>query len=427
MGDMDDRSTLLMIRYKAEDGFWKRAHPARAGNGRLRNGVVMIGGKPTPVEQFCYQVRHYVDRKTVWTTVGVKASDAEAQRLTIGKQIKIRADAPVANMVVVEGPERRTLRKTAAEYIKMKEDSHHMEAAAQARHVTREFMDTIKKIYVDEIKPTDFSRFHSALFKRGLKARTVANKHARLLSWLIYAGIDRTVVPEAPRYEEGRPTIYERDQISTLFGAADEYMTMVMQIAWKCGLREQELMYLEFSDINWNEHTLRVQGKNEYGFKVKDSEQRDIPIMDDLYAELQAWKQSHPKQSLVLANEDGKREGHLLRLLKQLAKKARLNCGRCDGCKSTDECENYTLHHFRRTFITTMLHKGWDSRTVAYYFERPLEEVRCILAAHNIASAVGARCAAFEIETIVVARTSNPSTLPIGSVGRTCSAREQTL
>src|ERR1035441_6367020 len=159
---MDNRSTLLMIRYKAEDGSWKRAHPARAANGRLRNGTAMIGVVPTPVEQFCYQVRHYEDRKTKWTTVGTNAADAEAQRLTVQQQVSIRAAAPEANMVVVEGPVRRTLKETAAEYIKMKEDSRHLEAAAQAKLVTKAFMEVVRKTYVDEIKPTDFSKFHQA-------------------------------------------------------------------------------------------------------------------------------------------------------------------------------------------------------------------------------------------------------------------------
>jgi integrase len=361
---MDDRSTLLMIRYKAEDGSWKRAHPARAANGRLRNGTAMIGGVPTPVEQFCYQVRHYEDRKTKWTTVGANAADAEAQRLTIQQQVSIRAAAPEANMVVVEGPQRRTLKETAAEFVRMKEESHRLESAMKARMVAEEFIQVVKKTYVDEIKPTDFAKFHSALFKRGLSDRTVSNKHGHLSSWLVYGGIDKSIITPAPRYEETLPTIYERDQITTLLGEADPYMTMVINIAWKCGLRDQELMYLEFSDINQHEHTLRVQGKKEYGFKVKDSEQRDIPLMDDLLDDLKAWKKSHPKQSLVLAL-NGKPNTHLRRMLQHVARKAGLNCGKCNGCRSNDRvCENYTLHHFRRTYITTMLRKGWDLRTV---------------------------------------------------------------
>lgn len=60
---------------------------------------------------------------------------------------------------------------------------------------------------------------------------------------------------------------------------------------------------------------------------------------------------------------------------------------------------------------------------LAYYFERPIEEVRCILAAHKIASEVNARCSAFEIETITVAKPVSPSTvgstLPIGRAAAT--------
>lgn len=41
---------------------------------------------------------------------------------------------------------------------------------------------------------------------------------------------------------------------------------------------------------------------------------------------------------------------------------------------------------------------------LAYYFERPLKEVRCVLVAHTIAPEVNARCAAYEIETITVAK-----------------------
>ena len=47
---------------------------------------------------------------------------------------------------------------------------------------------------------------------------------------------------------------------------------------------------------------------------------------------------------------------------------------------------------------------------LAYYFERPHKEVRCILAAHTIAPEVNARFAAFEIQTIMVARPIGPST-----------------
>lgn len=42
-------------------------------------------------------------------------------------------------------------------------------------------------------------------------------------------------------------------------------------------------------------------------------------------------------------------------------------------------------------------------RSLAYLFRRPVAEVRCILAAHEIAKGVSLRCADFEIQTVLVA------------------------
>ncbi len=55
-------------------------------------------------------------------------------------------------------------------------------------------------------------------------------------------------------------------------------------------------------------------------------------------------------------------------MLKNLARKVKLNCGRCAGCRSKNRaCGEYTLHRFRRTYITTLLRNGVDLRTVQAY------------------------------------------------------------
>lgn len=42
--------------------------------------------------------------------------------------------------------------------------------------------------------------------------------------------------------------------------------------------------------------------------------------------------------------------------------------GRCEGSKSRRrECREFTLHKFRRTYITTLLRNGIDLRTVQAY------------------------------------------------------------
>jgi integrase len=56
-----------------------------------------------------------------------------------------------------------------------------------------------------------------------------------------------------------------------------------------------------------------------------------------------------------------------LDLLKRLVKKAELNCGHCEGCVESDQCERWYLHKFRATYLTNMLRAGIDPRTVMSY------------------------------------------------------------
>ena len=56
-------------------------------------------------------------------------------------------------------------------------------------------------------------------------------------------------------------------------------------------------------------------------------------------------------------------DGHLLRRLKLLVKKAGLGCGSCASCITKTGCEDWWLHKFRATYITTLLRSGMDLRT----------------------------------------------------------------
>jgi integrase len=113
----------------------------------------------------------------------------------------------------------------------------------------------------------------------------------------------------------------------------------------------------------------RVQGKvrDGYRFAVKDAEQRELPIPAALLARLKASHKTNPKTRLILSGEDDRPEDHLLRKLKTLARNSGLNCTRCEGCQrkgALAECEEWSLHKYRRTFATTLLRNGVDLATV---------------------------------------------------------------
>ncbi len=367
------RTVTVMLRAKHE-GRWQRFPAAYGNNGRIRPGYAQIGEKQIRFDSALYQLRFYEGRQAHYQTVEPNSADVadrqrrQEEKKTSVTQVQKAAEAHGVTVTVTVTDDRKTLRSTANAYITEKEGAQLNEAASQARLVSGEFMRVIRKTYVDEICREDFLKFHAALRKRGCSPRTIANKHQRLCSWLRSAGIHGKMLPMRPKYEKTLPTIYDRDTISSLLGQADDYMTLVILMAWKLGLRDQELQYAEFSDINEAEKTFRVQSKPRWEFTVKDQEQREVPIPQDVITALEAWRTSHPQQSLILATSGNQPNRKLLRTLKRLAKQAGLNCGRCEGCLSDNrECEQFTLHRFRRTYLTTLLRNGFDLSTVQAY------------------------------------------------------------
>lgn len=365
---MPNRTVTLIFNCKTEKG-WRRYPAAYGKNGRVRPGWVMIGEEPEYFEQGRYELRLFEGSKLVYRPAGETAAAAQAARDLLERKLEAKISAAAAGILLpAEETDRATLARKAREFVRDAERRGAMSAAKMNRRVTEEFLRSAKKTYVDEIRREDLFDFHAALRKRGSADRTVANYHMRAASFLRFAGVDAKIIPPVPRFDETLPTIYTRDQIASILGAAGPYMHLAIGLALKCGLREQEIVYLEWADIHRHDKVLRVSSKPAYGFRVKDSEERDIPLPDDLLAELKQWHENHPAATPLLATKGGAPNGKLLRTLKRLAKKEKLNCNRCQGCKGNlGECQEWTLHKFRRTYCTTLLRSGLDLRTVQAY------------------------------------------------------------
>ncbi len=365
---MESKSITLMIRFKDSDGTWKRRPAARGANGRVKPGHALINGIVVAVKDWTFDLRYTVDRKTVYVPVGDSAAAADAKRQQFEIKSAVKAQAKEAGIQVIDAKEGKTLRATAAAYIDNKLKCDFKEAAAQAMLVSAEFLRVAKCTRVDEVTQDDFFRYHEWLRKNQCGDRTVANKHARLASWLRFGGIDPKQIPPKPRFEEKLPDMYSSEQTRALLSAADPDMRILILIALKCGLREQELMHVEFRDIDWENKTIRIRAKPQWEFMVKTWEQREVPVPDDVLSALKKWRKKLANQSLILGNKRDEPKTHMLRSLKRLAHRADLNCNKCDSCLAQDACGEYTLHRFRRTYITTMLRGlNGDLATVQRY------------------------------------------------------------
>ena len=118
---------------------------------------------------------------------------------------------------------------------------------------------------------------------------------------------------------------------------------------------------------SWARHTLKVESKPAWDHKIKDAEERELPLSESLLSQLRAFRLVHPDVHLVFGKRGGKvdaPDGHLLRRLKVAVRNAGLNYTLCASCFKTSECEEWFLHRFRATFCTTLLRSGMDLRTV---------------------------------------------------------------
>jgi integrase len=313
-----------------------------------------------------FYVRNYVNGKRVYTVVEKEHKDYAHSAHVALQVARVRQ-----NKEHKEVTDLFFLMSAARAYVKDWEARNAVEAAYQAQSVLNEFLPLCKVHMVKQVTRQHILDYHKALKDRGLSDRTLHNKHERLKAFLRFAGVDvkdKKLMPPAPKYEEGLPDIYEPSHTKAILKAADVYMNMVISLCLKLGLRDQEVMHAEWSDIDWSHAVFRVQGKPHFDFKVKDSEQRDVPISADLLRSLKGWQKQRPDTRLIVGTENDKPNTHLLRTLKRLAKRAGLNCGRCDGCKGKDgECYEWYLHKFRATYLTTLLRNGIDARTVQSY------------------------------------------------------------
>lgn len=98
-----------------------------------------------------------------------------------------------------------------------------------------------------------------------------------------------------------------------------------------------------------------VRENQQLAFRPKDREERSVPVPDALLELLQARREIRPNDWLIFPAADGKVQGHFLRMLKDRAFAAGLNCGHCvnrkgQSCKDHPTCELWILHRFRKSF-----------------------------------------------------------------------------
>lgn len=358
----------LMRRVKTPAG-WRYYPAAYSPNGRVKPGLAIVDGKEITHTDGYYALRYCRGPRPVFEALkGVSPAEAEARRRKKESQLSLSVAAKKADLKVEPiDPDRKLLGTQLELFLGAAVTRGSHEAAEVYELACKEFLSVTGRRYVDELDPQDLVVFQKALTARKMSPRTVSNRHANVKAFLLFCGMETKSLPKPPKYDKTMPEIYTDQELTAFFKSVTPLReNLLFRVLTQTGLREQEAMHLEWTDIDPDRKILSLKSKvKKYGFRLKDFEERELPLNDDLLQRLMAYKKEKANGSVLIFPKNGHPDGHMLRTLKRLVRTAGLNCGECESClRKSRECENWYLHKFRATYCTKLLRSGIDIRTV---------------------------------------------------------------
>src|ERR1017187_6121139 len=370
---MANRTITLLRVCKTDDG-WQRLPIVMGKNGRIRPGYALVDGKPVAFPEGHYVLRSYEGTRTIFRNVGADAADAMAAWQRQSQLAEVRATAELAGITVEDpDPVRVHLKKKRDEYIERHLAKGQKRASETFKIAVDDFLEATKLVYADQVTEGSVLKFYKHLRDAGNKDRTIYNKHVSLFGFFKWLKLDvKELAERAPSYTKKEVQVYDAADLKVLFESAGDYQRVVYETLLKTGMRMQEAMHLAWPNVDFRAKKIRVREMLDDDtiddVRIKDREERSIPLPDDLAATLRAWKKSNPGTRLVLGTRNDTPNWKMLTMLKRAARSAGLNCGRCVGCKGeAQECMHWNIKKFRSTYTTTLLQNHVDARTVMSY------------------------------------------------------------
>ena len=323
-------------------------------NGRVKADVVVVNGNEERHPEGAYYLEWREGSKRVRLSVGKDPQDAAARRL------RKEAELNAVNNGVAVVPEnghngQRSLAAAVTEYLEETTLTKKPKTLAAYKTALSYFTESCPKLFLDDIDRKDLLKFSAFLRDdKEQSPRSCWNKFANVMTFLKANGIRGLAGKnDWPRYTEEEPEIYEPEELDKLLAACDEEERLWYEFFLMTGMREQEVMYTYWSDVNVAHATVRVSHKPDRAWTPKAYKEREIPIPATLVKSLKAWKAKADKTcGQVFPTAGCKPKLDFLDCLKAVAERAKL------------DQDNFWLHKFRATFATRCPWAGVDLRTV---------------------------------------------------------------
>jgi integrase/recombinase XerD len=388
------RKRTVSVYLRVREGAGKQPYypAAYAQNGALRPLHALIQGKPVQRPDGNYYLRYRTrDGKRQFEFCGADPKLATTMRLQrqhviAGEDLGLATvpTPPAArppkteSEISVEGLEnplampaetasgRLPLAKTIDAYVKEKQIK--TGRSKGYRFPLAEFLKQSRLTYLDQVDDEAVVAYIAHLVKLGKSASTIEGRIVTLTAFLRRYKLEKQFrCGHAPKPTLKLVRTYSPGVLKALFAVATPEERMTFTFFLQLGMREREVMFAAWTDIDWGRNVFRVTEKTDVGFRIKDREERDIPIPPELMTALKSrWKAAHHPR-WIFPTPKGQPNGHLLRDLQKLALRAGLNCGRCatkggKSCREEACCRGFGLHDFRRTFATAPHQAGVSVR-----------------------------------------------------------------
>jgi integrase/recombinase XerD len=350
---------------------WRFAPVVPEANGRLKDRV-RIGAEIEVHPEGAYYIEWRERGKRRRVSVPREDAVAEARRKAVELQA-IRDGLIAPPELAPEIAPKTPIGKAIEDYLRF------VRVHRKPRtHLTYRFtLDTLlraayKKQYVEDATRQDAIDFMTYCYEQGLGARTVYDKVVTVLQ--LFKRYGKSGLMERgdwPNYVDTIRPIYEPEELMGMFRVCTEDEATLLKFLLGSGFRDQEIRHVEWRDIDFRNHEVRVKAKPHWRFTPKNWEERAVPLPAALVDRLKRRKEqrSANPNELVFPNGRGKPDSEMDMIVKRVAERARLNCKQCvtehgNKCKEGPYCMNFFLHKFRHTFATNHLRDGVDIRTV---------------------------------------------------------------
>ena len=349
-----NRTVNITKRIRTEKGL-RYCPIVLAANGRIKADLVVVNGKEERHPEGAYYLEWSEGSKRVRLSVGKDAGDAGARRLRKESELSARNNGVTVVPENDNGNGHRSVAASVADFLEETKLTKKPKTFAAYSTALTYFQESCSKVFIEDIERKDLLKFSAYLRDEKNQApRSCWNKFATVMSFLKAKGIRGLVGKnDWPRYTEEEPEIYDPEELEKLFAACDAEERLWFEFFLMTGCRDQEVMYMYWSDINLTHATVRVSHKPDRGWTPKAYKEREIPIPDHLVESLKVWKKRANKTcALVFATAGCNPKLNFLDDLKACAERAKL------------DKDNFWLHKFRSTFATRCLWAGVDLRTV---------------------------------------------------------------